>query len=544
MNYKVLIIIPARGGSKGIPRKNIRSLNGNPLISYSIRTALKSKYDPDVYVTSDDDEILHIASKIGAKIIKRNTSFARDETTLDPVIYHAYTEAESIECKKYDVVVSMQPTSPLLKVESLDSAINILMHNTKVDTIISATNDTHLSWNLVNNKYLPAYKARVNRQLLEPKFKETGGFLITRSSFVTKGGRIGNNVDLILLESGEKIDIDTYEDWSLCEYHLKRKKILFVVSGNTEIGLGHVYNTLLLANDILDHDIEFLVDNESQLAYDKIVTQNYKVCMQRGEDILEDIKRIRPDVIINDRLDTEESYVKALKFLGLTVINFEDLGPGSKIADLVINAIYEYREAISNQYCGHKYFILRDEFLLEGPKEIVKITSHVLLAFGGVDPSNYTKRVLGVIYEYCMDRDISIVVVAGRGYQFMSTLKMFKNIVLLQDVKNISEYILKADIVFTSAGRTTYEVASLATPAIVLAQNKRETTHFFASREYGFINLGLGGEVKDGQILKSFKALSSDYELRRKISNIMIKIQLNSGRKRVVDLIKKVMESV
>ena len=82
-----LIIIPARGGSKGIPRKALRTLAGLPLIAHSIGTAKKSSFNPDVYVTSDDDEILFAASKLGAKVYKRPEQLADDKTTLDPVIF-------------------------------------------------------------------------------------------------------------------------------------------------------------------------------------------------------------------------------------------------------------------------------------------------------------------------------------------------------------------------------------------------------------------------------------------------------------------------
>jgi len=118
-----------------------------------------------------------------------------------------------------------------------------------------------------------------------------------------------------ILEDGEEIDIDTYEDWNLCEYHLKRKEILFVVTGNKEVGLGHVYNTLLVANDILNHSIKFLVDSSSQLAYEKIASKNYPVIIQSSKNILDDIKKISPDIVINDRLDTSSEYIESLKNL-------------------------------------------------------------------------------------------------------------------------------------------------------------------------------------------------------------------------------------
>ena len=538
----ILAIIPARGGSKGIPRKNLRLLNGKPLIYYSIKNALDSKYITDVYVSSDDDEILTLAKKFGAKIHKRENNLADDKTTLDPVIYRAYEYAQEKENKKYDLIITLQPTSPLLKINSIDLAIEKMIEDLTIDTIISAKNDTHLSWKYVNGKYVPNYEKRVNRQYLTPIFTETGGFLITRNTIITENNRIGKNVELYELNSPESIDIDTYEDWNLCEYYLKRKKILFVVTGNEIVGLGHVYNTLLLANDILEHEILFLVDKNSKLAFDKINSKNYNVLMQENENIIDDIKKINPDVVINDILDTTEEYIKSLKSLNYKVINFEDLGSGAKYADLVINAIYPEKEKLQRHYFGADYFLLRDEFVYSPFKEIKEEVKEILVTFGGVDPNNYTKKVLESIYGYCIENNIKINVITGFGYKKFDSLKKFEKINILKNVSNISDYMLSADIIFTSAGRTIYEVASLAVPAIVLAQNERELTHFFASENNGFLNLGLGYDVSNEEILENFKKLVENYELRKEMHYLMKSVDLRNGRKRVIKLIKDVIE--
>ena len=533
---KILAVIPARGGSKGIPRKNLRLLNDKPLIYYSIKNALNSKYITDVYVSSDDDEILHLSEKFGAKLHKRDKNIADDKTTLDPVIYSCYEYAKNKDKTEYDIIITMQATSPLLKVHSIDAAIEKMIKNDKIDTIISVQDSTHLSWKKVEDQFIPDYEKRVNRQYLTPTYTETGGFLITRDNIISIDNRIGKNVDLFILNSPESIDIDTYEDWNLCEYYLKRKHILFVVTGNSIVGLGHVYNTLILANDILNHQITFLVDKQSLLAYEKIKSKNYPVFIQSSDDIVDDIVKLSPDVVINDRLDTKKEYVDKLKKLNLKVINFEDLGEGAKQADLVINAIYPEKEVIPKHYFGHKYFVLRDEFLYSSQKKI-KDVKNVLITFGGVDPNNYTKKVLDSIYDFCKENSINIDIIAGFGYDKYDTIKKYQ-VNIYKNVLNISDFMLKADIIFTSAGRTIYEIASIATPAIVLAQNERELTHFFASAEYGFLNLGLGTNVSNNEILKEFKELMDSYERRKYMSDLMKSCDLKSGRRRVINLIQ------
>jgi CMP-N-acetylneuraminic acid synthetase/spore coat polysaccharide biosynthesis predicted glycosyltransferase SpsG len=540
MSTNVLIIIPARGGSKGIPRKNLRLLSKKPLIFYSIKTALKSVFKPTVFVTTEDSEIELISNKFGAKIHKRPHNLSDDHSTLDPVIFDAYEYISKFTRKKFDIVVTLQPTSPLLSVKSLDKAIEKIILNPNIDTIISVKNDTHLSWTVKDNVYYPNYESRVNRQHLKPVYTETGAFLITRSENLTNNNRIGKNVDLYILENGEDIDIDTFNDWNLCEYLLKRKKILFVVAGNSIIGLGHVFNTLIVANDILEHEIEFLVPKGNKLAYDLIISKNYNVKMQKHDSLIKDIIATKPSFIINDILDTSLDYMSSLKKMNIPTINFEDLGLGSKLANLVFNPIYPEKKRYKNHYYGESFFILRDEFIFNNiSNKVNKKVNNILITYGGVDPLNLTSFTLKSIYDYCLGQNIEINIITGPGYQKHDSISKYTEIKTYKYVKNISDHMLKADMVFTSAGRTIYEVASLGTPAIVIAQNERELSHYFASEKNGFINLGLGNKLHESVVLEEFKKYIVNYEFRKTNSNLMTSNNLKSGRENVVSIIKQ-----
>lgn len=540
----ILVVIPARGGSKGIPRKNLRYLAGKPLLFYVASVLKKSKFQLDTYLSSEDQEILCLGKKLGLKTHRRDLEISGDAITLDPVIYSCLQYAEKVENKKYDLVITMQPTSPLLKVESLDNALTEIINNQEIETILSASDATALSWTQNEDKYQPLYEKRLNRQYLKPTYTETGGFFISRRSIVTENNRIGSKVSLYLLDDSENIDIDTFQDWAICEYLLKKKKILFVLTGNSIAGLGHVYNSLLVANDILNHEIYFLVDKDSNLAAEVLSKYNYKVAIQEKSEIIEDIKKLKPDIVINDRLDTDEKYIASLKEICSKVINFEDLGSGAVIADLVFNAIYPENKKYDHHYYGADYFLLRDEFLLSRHKVVTKKVGKVLLTFGGVDPLNNTLRVLNSINEYCIQNNIEIKIIAGIGYNKFNTLESYPNVTILHDVKNISEHMLEADIIFTSAGRTVYEVASLGIPCIVLAQNSRELTHYFASSENGFVNLGLGTKNNSVEILTAFENLVVDSQKRNNASNLMSKTDFMNGRKTVINLIKNEIEKI
>ncbi len=537
-NLHVLIVIPARGGSKGIPRKNLRYLNGKPLIYYSINLSKSlEKYNCKVVVSSDDNEILSIAEKLGAHPLRRPKELAEDAITLDPVIENALIESEKIFNIRFDLVVTLQPTSPLLSKESLEEALEQFVIY-EIDTILSAIDDTHLTWRLENGEFIPNFENRLNRQQLPKVYKETGGFLITRRKFVTKNSRIGKKIKLFEVPAHEAIDIDTYEDWQIAEYFLRQKTVLFVVSGYRDIGLGHVYNSLSIAQEIMNHNLIFLVDKRSDLAFQTINKLNYPVVKQKHDSILVDIIDLKPDIVINDILDTSAEYIQSLKEQHIKVINFEDLGEGAKYADLVINAMYPEKEVLPNHFFGSEYFILREEFLLTPQKRIDSKVNKVLISFGGVDPNNFTEFVLSAINDWCMEQGIKVEVIIGPGYDKIASLKPYKSLTIHRNVSNISSIMYSADIAFTSGGRTTFELASIGIPSIVMAQNERELTHFFCSAKNGFVNLGLGIEVDKHTLLKVFVNLVKDYGQRKYMNQLMLANDLRNSKKRVMKKIK------
>lgn len=538
---KALVVIPARGGSKGIPRKNVRLMVDKPLIAYSIENAINSIHNLDVVVSTDDDEIARISSSYGAQIIMRPENLAMDSVTLDPVIFHAVSEMEGEKNGRYDIVITMQPTSPLLKRETLDAAIEYFLKN-DFDTVLSGINKPHLSWTEIEGKIVPAYEKRLNRQYLPKNLIETGAFFVSKREFVKEHSRFGPNVSVYEVSENEEIDIDTPQDWWIAEKELSKKNIIIRVEGYSEIGLGHIYRGLLLAYNLIDHNIMFVLSEKSDLGIKKIKESHFPYSViQSNEDIVSLIKDFKCDILVNDMLDTDEEYVHRCKTTGVRVVNFEDLGQGARLADAVINDLYEKKNELNNHYWGSEFYCIRDEFLLAKPSDFRECVEEVLVIFGGTDPCNLTKRLLELIQKIDNGK-IHYTFILGMGYKRANELieksKLHNlNVDFIQDVKLMTEYMGKADIAISSQGRTMLELASMGVPTILMAQNKREQHHEFGYLQNGFINLGLGSEVQDDTIKQTLLWLINSPQIRKQMKDQMKKKDLKKGIDRVKSII-------
>ena len=539
---KILAVIPARGGSKGIPKKNIRLMNGKPLIAYIINTARKSKHITDVFVSTDNKEISDIAQENGANVIYRGESLSGDMVTLDPVVFHAKIEAEE-RCKyKYDLVITLQPTSPLLTLETLDKGIDYFIKQ-KADTVISVVNKPHLAWGREDDRVIPLYKERKNRQELPAQLLETGAFVIAKSECVLENSRIGKNVSVFEIPEKESIDIDDKNDWILAESLLKRRKIIFRVDGYIELGMGHIYNCITLAYSMIEHDVLLVTRENAKEGIVKIKESNLPYCMIKDNGDLEKIiKEFKPDVFVNDCLNTEAEYILNLKKKVSRVVTIEDLGTGINEADAVINALYdEVEESNKHIYSGYKYVCLRDEFQLEKPTEFSPEVKNILIMFGGTDPSNLNKALYQIILKFSSKyQNIKFEFITGIGYDNEKNgvvTNKDKNIFVYPNVHRVAKYMKTADLAITSHGRTVFELAAMGVPAIVLSQNSRETTHRFAQMEHGFLNLGMGTEVNQDVIENTLDWLIRTAAIRKNMHELMLKCPLRSGLKRVKNII-------
>ncbi|MBQ8495545.1 MAG: cytidyltransferase [Clostridia bacterium] len=529
---KILAVIPARAGSKGIPNKNIRIIGGRPLIYYAIKNALSSQYITDVIVSTDSPEVAIIAKQMGAECRWRDESLCGDAVTLDAVIADAVPSAT-----KWDYVVTMQPTSPTLSVETLDKAIAYAMEN-DLDTLISAINAPHLSWGVKDGKKVPNYTERLNRQYLPPCYLETGAFVISKASVVTPKTRIGSKVDVFEVPENESQDVDTFSDLQSVAASLTKQKVAIYVNGNNKRGVGHIYRALELADEFYTKpDIYFDINQTDPKIFG--TTTHNLIPVNGIAELFDRCKEKQYTVFINDILTTSIDYMIGLRSVlpDAKIVNFEDDGEGILKADLVFNALY-HDSTMPQIRAGEKYYICGKLFMFYDPIQIQSEVKRVFISFGGADPQNYSDRLLSMISkpEYSQ---YHFVVVLGRAKHNVKELleyNQYPNIEVFYDVPNMPELMSTCDIGVTSRGRTGYELALLGIPSIAMAQNKREEKHGFVCNENGFTYIGLNPE--DEMIESTLRMyLSFSQEVRQRFQNQLLSHDLRHGRKRVMSII-------
>lgn len=233
--YNILAVITARGGSKGIPRKNIVKFAGKPLLAHVLQKALKSKYITKVVVSSEDNEILSVAKKYGGDevVLKRPSELAKDNSPSLPVVQHAVETIEKKDKIKFDFVVLLQPTTPLMTTRDIDNAVEKLI-KTKADTVVSVCeiNDTHpiKIKKIIDDKlvqYIDSIKENIFRRQDMPKaYKRNGGIYANKRDIVMKENSLyGTDKDCraYIMPKERSIDINSIEDLYLAEIIYKKK---------------------------------------------------------------------------------------------------------------------------------------------------------------------------------------------------------------------------------------------------------------------------------------------------------------------------------
>lgn len=212
----IAAVIPARGGSKGIPKKNLIDLCGKPLIAWSIEQALSAKNVDVVYVSSDSDEILSVAIKYGARPIVRPEEISGDSATSESAWLHAVDFIENEQNKKIEYLLCMQATSPIRHSYDLDLAIS-KAKSESLDSLFSTANiGDFFIWRESNGMYESVnydYKNRKRRQDFGQQLLENGSFYLTKPNLLREtNNRLGGKIGVHDMPLWKSFEIDDVED--------------------------------------------------------------------------------------------------------------------------------------------------------------------------------------------------------------------------------------------------------------------------------------------------------------------------------------------
>lgn len=271
---KVLALVPARGGSRSIPRKNVKRFGGHPLIAYSIAAGLQARSVDRVIVSTDDAEIAEVAHSYGAEVpFRRPDELAEDHVTDLPVFEHALTWLAEHEDYRPDLVVQLRPTSPLRPRGCIDEAVAQLWRHKKADCVRSVTpsgQNPYKMWRIEEGVMIPLLGGEFDepynmpRQVLPPTYWQTGHIDVIRAtSIVNKHTLTGDHILPYVISAGYAVDIDNPEEWEIADWVLVHRDLRFIRPERSPY---------------LVHDVQLLV-----MGFEGVLTDNRTVFFEDGK---------------------------------------------------------------------------------------------------------------------------------------------------------------------------------------------------------------------------------------------------------------------
>lgn len=538
-NPSFTAVIPARAGSKGVPKKNIRMLGGLPVFAWSVRAAQEAQRIDRVVVSTDDIAIINWCELNDVEYSVRDHRLADDVTPL------SHVAKDLVEKLNLDgSIIILQPTSPFRSAKSIDSAITEMLDR-DCQSLMSVVRENHLMWKeLSDHKFEPLFKERVNRQFAQyPVLKETGAIQISSvENLLSTGTMISPNHHLFEIATSESEDIDTWADFMSAQNKVNSGLVIFRIIADRLVGSGHLFHSLRIAEELLNHKCKFLLKDCDDFAAEMISEAGYEAVKET--DLRANIEQLiqgfanSSTVVVNDVLDTEKNDLLVQHSLGARVVCMEDLGAGPDWADVTINALYSPTQARGKVLSGIKWAPVRHEFDFVNTGIIPEIPKRILITFGGTDPNNLSSRISALLVG-CIAENIEVQVVLGPG---SSIQKFSDRVQVLKSVKNMASLMASADLIITSAGRTVVEAAIVGTPIVVLAQNAREATHSHIGLDDGVIFLGIGPLVDDSHIKAVISRLLEDFNLRSELSDRLRKGVDTKGAHRIARILENLID--
>ncbi len=499
-------IIPARGGSKRIPRKNIKLFCGKPLIAYSIEVALASGLFSKVIVTTDDEEIAKVARKYGAETpFIRPKEFSDDFSTSGDAVTHAleYLQAEGEE---FEYVCTLYATAPFIQVNYLKEGFKVLK-NSDAKMAFSVTSmpfPIQRTFKLTKEGRCQMFTPehfRTRSQDLEEAYQDAGQFYWERVDKEFSDIPFGKDSIPIVLPRELVQDIDTPEDFRRAELMYtvldkmkkKTKTILFRADSSSEIGTGHIMRDLVLAKKFQDSTIIFACQELEGNLIEKIP---YPVKRLKSNDIEELdilIKKLSIDMLVIDHYEIDYNLEKKLKTQNpkLKIFVLDDMYE-KHYCDILLNHnlcadASRYKDLVPKECelrCGSEYTLLRDEFYAEKELKREKIYD-VFIAMGGADSANLNQKILELL-----PTNFKVVVVTTVANKHLDALKKYiaekKNIFLEINSIHIAKLMHRSKLAIVTPSVTVNEVhyIGLEFIAIKTAENQIEIYNYLHKKKY------------------------------------------------------------
>ncbi len=530
MNFENLILVMARSsGSKEISRQNLRLINGKPLLYYVLHTALKYK-NSLVVVSTDSEEIKHLSTLYGAEVLKRPKNLTKDSASLEDIVAHSLKmlQKKGYEFKKCLVI---HPHFPLISISTIERFFNSLSN--EINTIFGFEEDS-IRDDVMGETTTKKEPCRIN--LLAKRIVRTKKIVSFSCKPFIQSNLFKKPYYGIKIPTEEIFSPTSYHDFASLESIINKKRILVRVDGSKEIGLGHVYNMLTVLNNLRREEILIVMNSKKKLGLKKFKEYLYNVKLFSNEThLMKIVKDFKPEIIVNDILDTSFPYMTKLKKFNCVIVNFEDRGKGRALADLVFNPIYQEQKGLKNEYFGAKYSCVRDEFRIWQRQDIPERVEQIIISFGGTDPKNKTKDVLEIINDMNLNH-IRLKVVLGIGNANKNEIKTivkkmnhngFK-IDIIERSDFLAKNIIESDFAIISNGRTVFEVAAVRVPMISIAVNQRERKHSFVENAEIGMSLTLETNKDKEMLVKSIKKMMNASNRRTYFKNLK-KINLLKG---------------
>lgn len=471
-------IVPARGGSKGLRHKNLLTIDGIPLVINAAQAL--AEYCKEVLVCTEDAQIASVARMHGFEVLARPAELAEDDVSVDELMKWVL-ERDRVS---YPVVMH-QPTVYSPRLTYLEEFI--IAGRARNGNYVLGVREPHLVW---TKETSPERRQRQDAGLRFPA-REYGVRFYNRPDV---------GFEMITRQVSPIFDIDTPYDLDAARRAgMQKGRVVMRYGESTEIGSGHRRRIEAIADEVQHLDV-------------KILTW--------GDKIVDDYS----SVVVNDTLDTTEWTMFNLKRAGASVITLEDLGPGIRHADIVINALYDKSHA--------RYAVLRPEFRSLPAFEIKDRIENILVTFGGTDPSSYTEKVLEFFRGHGSRTDPQVRVVTPPGRHIP---EYSGNKVTTVTDPNMAEEMRRADLVVTSAGRTIFEAGAVGVPVLCAAHNLREARHAHLGPASGNIFMGIG---LDTEVLGRNIRLLQDRRLRAEMSEAGRQLTDGRGAERIARIVE------